>query len=167
MADPKLVDPSKITASGERVNASLDVHPAAPSGPEKVTRERGLAGFRVVAEVLEHRNAELALATGVDDFFRQEGNIIEFRPVSAYGVDRVGTYADAVCPGGRSGHSVFGYQRAEETDCRLNPTRSTTLDLVGRPAARRPPQRLRPCGPVGCRHQSVRRRRNGRGRHGR
>jgi voltage-gated potassium channel Kch len=196
VADPKLVDPSEITASGELVNASLDVHPAAPSGPEKVAamaldehvsevivigyrhhldleradartlltlmafdkvaRERGLAGFRVVAEVLDHRNAELALATGVDDFvvsdelaslligqlserhemsqvfddlFRQEGNIIEFRPVSAYGVDRVGTYQDAVRLGGRTGHSVFGYQRADETDCTLNPTKSTTLDL--------------------------------------
>ncbi len=196
VADPKLVDPTTIGAAGELVNATLDVHPAAPSGPEKVAamaldehvsevivigyrhhldperadartlltlmafdkvaRERGLDGFRVVAEVLDHRNAELALATGVDDFvvsdelaslligqlserhemsqvfddlFRQEGNIIEFRPVSAYGVDRIGSYADAVRLGSRSGHSVFGYQRADEADCTLNPAKSTGLDL--------------------------------------
>ena len=196
VADAKLVDPATIDVGAELVNASVDVHPAAPSGPEKVAaialdehvsevivigyrhhldveradartlltlmafdkvaRERGLDGFRVVAEVLDHRNAPLALATGVDDFvvsdelaslligqlserhemsqvfddlFRQEGNIIEFRPVSAYGVDRVGTYADAVRLASRSAHSVFGYQRASEADATLNPPKSTVLDL--------------------------------------
>lgn len=196
LADPRLVDVAAIAGAVEVTRATVEVHPSAPAGPEKVAalalregvsevivvgyrhhldteqadartlltlmaldkvaHERGLDGYRVVAELLDHRNAPLAQATGVDDFvvsdelaslligqlserhemvqvfedlFRQEGNIIELRPVRTYGSERLVTFEDVVRAASGHRHSAFGYQRAGERDAVLNPAKSERLDL--------------------------------------
>ena len=124
---------------------------------DKVAADHGFDSIRVVAELLDHRNAPLALATGVDDFvvsdelasllmgqlserleltqvfddlFRHEGCVIELRPVDAYGVDRLETFEDVVRAAGVHGHSAFGFQRASDREPTLNPDKSEPLALV-------------------------------------
>lgn len=124
---------------------------------DKVAADHGFDSIRVVAELLDHRNAPLALATGVDDFvvsdelaslligqlserleltqvfddlFRHEGCVIELRPVSAYGTDRLETFEDAVRVAAVHGHSAFGFQRASDREPTLNPDKSEPLALV-------------------------------------
>ena len=125
---------------------------------DKVAADHGFDTIRVVAELLDHRNAPLALATGVDDFvvsdelaslligqlserleltqvfadlFRHEGCVIELRPLSSYGERALATFADVVRVAAVHGHSAFGIQRSTDRDPTLNPDKSAPLDLGG------------------------------------
>ena len=119
-----------------------------PPGPEQV---------RIVAELLDQRNIVLADPVGVDDLivsdalssllmaqlseraelqavfddlFDAEGAVIELRPAAAVAPYGHVTYAEVVAGGAAAGISVFGYRSAATGAVRLNPPKSTVLDLA-------------------------------------
>jgi voltage-gated potassium channel Kch len=119
-----------------------------PPGPEQV---------RIVAELLDQRNIVLADPVGVDDLivsdalssllmaqlseraelqavfddlFDAEGAVVELRPAASVAPYGHVTYAEVVAGGAAVGTSVFGYRSVATGAVRLNPPKSTVLDLA-------------------------------------
>ena len=111
---------------------------------------------RIVAEMLDQRNAPLAEATGVDDFvvsdeltslmlaqlserrelsqvfldlFDREGCSIELRPAPVYGAHTASTFADVVATASGKGASAIGYRLAGSGKVVVNPAKSVPLSL--------------------------------------
>ncbi len=111
---------------------------------------------RIVAEMLDQRNATLAEATGVDDFvvsdeltslmlaqlseraelsqvfadlFDREGCSIELRPTPVYGAHQAATFGDVVVTASSKGDTAIGYRLASTGDVTINPSKSAPLTL--------------------------------------
>lgn len=111
---------------------------------------------RLVAEVLDQRNAKLAQASGVDDFvvsdeltslmlaqlsergelvqvfddlFDHEGCSLELRPAPLYGGASASTFADIVATASTQGVTAIGYQLASTAEVKLNPSKTARLQL--------------------------------------
>ncbi len=111
---------------------------------------------RIVAEMLDQRNAPLAEATGVDDFvvsdeltslmlaqlserrelsqvfldlFDREGCSIELRPAPVYGAQTASTFADVVATASAKGASAIGYRLVDSGKVVVNPAKSAPLSL--------------------------------------
>jgi len=111
---------------------------------------------RMVAELLDPRNAPLASATGADDFivsneltslmlaqlserrelqlvfadlFDRAGCSIELREAVQYGAQHAATFADVVATASTLGQSAIGYRRASTGEVVLNPPKSALLVL--------------------------------------
>jgi len=111
---------------------------------------------RLVAEVLDQRNARLAQASGVDDFvvsdeltslmlaqlsergelaqvfddlFDHEGCSLELRPAPWYGGQTASTFADIVATASAQGVTAIGFQRAATAEVTLNPSKTAPLQL--------------------------------------
>ena len=122
----------------------------------QVRQQAELGPVRIVAEMLDQRNAHLAEATGVDDFvvsdeltslmlaqlseraelhhvfedlFDREGCSIELRSAPAYGAHLAATFADVVATASTMGHSAIGYRRASSGEVVVNPAKSSPLHL--------------------------------------
>lgn len=122
----------------------------------QVIAGRDLPGVRVVAELLDQRHVPLALATGADDFivsdeltsllvaqlserfelhqvfqelFDRDGCTIEMRPVSAYGAQGLGSFAEMVVAAARQNHTALGYRRSVSGEVVVNPPKSAPLQL--------------------------------------
>ena len=112
---------------------------------------------RIVAEMLDQRNAELAEATGADDFvvsdeltslmlaqlseraelsqvfddlFDRDGCSIELRPAPRYGAQHATTFADVVVTASSVGDSAIGYRVAATGAVVVNPKKSAALSLT-------------------------------------
>jgi voltage-gated potassium channel Kch len=111
---------------------------------------------RIVAEMLDQRNAPLAEATGVDDFvvsdeltslmlaqlserqelsqvfldlFDRDGCSIELRAAPIYGAQHATTFADVVATASARGDSAIGYRLASSGQVVVNPAKSAPLAL--------------------------------------
>ena len=115
-----------------------------------------LGPVRIVAEMLDQRNAPLAEATGVDDFvvsdeltslmlaqlserkelsqvfddlFDRTGCSIELRASPLYGAHEAKNFADVVATASSRGDSAIGYRRASSGQVVVNPAKSAPLTL--------------------------------------
>lgn len=122
----------------------------------QVRQHEEVGPVRMVAELLDQRNAPLAEATGVDDFIvsdeltslmlaqlseRQElqqvfadlfdsaGCSIELRAAPVYGADQARRFADVVATASSLGDSAIGYRRAASGVVTVNPPKSAPLQL--------------------------------------
>ncbi|MCU1395842.1 MAG: hypothetical protein JWM34_4270 [Ilumatobacteraceae bacterium] len=122
----------------------------------QVRQAEDVGQVRIVAEMLDQRNAPLAEATGVDDFvvsdeltslmlaqlserqeldqvfadlFDREGCSIELRPASLYGAHLATTFADVVATASSLGQSAIGFRRATSGQVVVNPAKSDPLRL--------------------------------------
>jgi ion channel POLLUX/CASTOR len=122
----------------------------------QVRQQADIGPVRIVAEMLDQRNAHLAEATGVDDFvvsdeltslmlaqlseraelhlvfedlFDREGCSIELRSAPTYGAHLAATFADVVATASTMGHSAIGYRRASSGEVIVNPAKSSPLRL--------------------------------------
>ncbi len=122
----------------------------------QVRQNEDVGPVRIVAEMLDQRNAALAEATGVDDFvvsdeltslmlaqlseraelshvfrdlFDREGCSIELRPSPQYGAHQARTFADVVASASAQGQSAIGYRRAGSGEVVVNPAKSAALTL--------------------------------------
>lgn len=111
---------------------------------------------RILAQVLDQRNVELATATGVDDFivsdalaslmlaqlseraelqavfddlFDPEGAVIELRPAPRFVAEIDVSYAQVVVAGAAQGVSVIGWRRGSTGEVVLNPAKDSTVRL--------------------------------------
>ena len=112
---------------------------------------------RMVAELLDQRNAPLAVATGADDFivsdeltslmlaqlsenpalsqvfvdlFDRTGCSIELREALQYGAHKATCFGDIVLTASSLGQSAIGYRRASSGDVVVNPAKSAALSLT-------------------------------------
>ena len=122
----------------------------------QVRQSDDIGPVRIVAEMLDQRNAALAEATGVDDFvvsdeltslmlaqlseraelgqvfddlFDREGCSIELRPAPLYGAQHAATFADIVVTASAQGDSAIGYRVATTGEVTVNPSKSAPLSL--------------------------------------
>ncbi len=122
----------------------------------QVVQHEDVGPVRMVAELLDQRNAPLAEATGVDDFivsdeltslmlaqlsergelkqvfddlFDSAGCSIELRPAPAYGAHRATRFADVVATASSLGQSAIGYRVAGTGRVVVNPAKSAPLQL--------------------------------------
>ena len=122
----------------------------------QVRQADDLGPVRIVAEMLDQRNAPLAEATGVDDFvvsdeltslmlaqlserrelsqvfddlFDRTGCSIELRVAPLYGAHEATTFADIVATASARGDSAIGYRRASSGQVVVNPAKSAPLIL--------------------------------------
>lgn len=122
----------------------------------QVRQSDDVGPVRIVAEMLDQRNAPLAEATGVDDFvvsdeltslmlaqlserqelsqvfldlFDREGCSIELRPAPIYGAHLATTFADVVVTASARGDSAIGY-RLSSGKVIVNPSKSAPLSLT-------------------------------------
>lgn len=122
----------------------------------QVRQAEDVGPVRIVAEMLDQRNAALAEAAGVDDFvvsdeltslmlaqlseraelgqvfddlFDREGCSIELRPAFAYGAQHAATFADIVVTASSLGDSAIGYRIAETGEVVVNPSKKAPLRL--------------------------------------
>ncbi len=122
----------------------------------QVRQHDDVGPVRIVAEMLDQRNAPLAEATGVDDFvvsdeltslmlaqlserqeldqvfsdlFDRAGCSIELRPAPQYGAQLAANFADIVATASSLGQSAIGYRRAESGQVVVNPSKSEPLRL--------------------------------------
>ncbi len=122
----------------------------------QVVEREGLGDVRIVAELLDQRNAPLAQAIGADDFIvsdeltslmlaqlseRQElsevfadlfdraGSTIELRPAEAYGAHEATDFAAIVAAASSVGHSALGYCR-RSGELVVNPPKDQRLQLA-------------------------------------
>lgn len=121
-------------------------------------RRRGEAPkIRIVAEMLDHRNAPLAVATGVDDYvvsdelaslmvaqlseradlaavfsdlFDRQGCSIQLRPAPEFGGVLATTFADVVATASSLGVSAIGYRVHATGEVVVNPAKSAPLRLT-------------------------------------
>jgi voltage-gated potassium channel Kch/Trk K+ transport system NAD-binding subunit len=111
---------------------------------------------RMVAELLDQRNAPLAEATGADDFivsdeltslmlaqlsehqeliqvfddlFDRSGSSIVLRDAHEYGGHLATCFADVVATAATLGHSAIGYRRRSDGSVVVNPAKSAKLQL--------------------------------------
>lgn len=122
----------------------------------QVRQEASIGPVRIVAELLDQRNAQLAEATGVDDFvvseeltslmlaqlsergelgqvfddlFDRDGCSIELRPSIRYGGPSATCFADIVVTAIDQGASAIGYRIAATGQVVVNPSKSAPLRL--------------------------------------
>ncbi|MCU1397213.1 MAG: hypothetical protein JWN62_322 [Acidimicrobiales bacterium] len=122
----------------------------------QVRQHDDVGPVRIVAEMLDQRNAALAEATGVDDFvvsdeltslmlaqlsergelsqvftdlFDRAGCSIELRKSPLYGGPTAKSFADIVMTASSKGHSAIGYRRASSGQVIVNPPKSDALSL--------------------------------------
>ncbi|MDO8390971.1 MAG: hypothetical protein Q7V57_10810 [Actinomycetota bacterium] len=122
----------------------------------QVRQADDIGPVRIVAEMLDQRNAELAEATGVDDFvvsdeltslmlaqlserselgqvfddlFDREGCSIELRPAPGYGAHLATCFADVVVTASAQGHSAIGYRVVTTGQVVVNPSKRAPLAL--------------------------------------
>lgn len=122
----------------------------------QVRHSEQLGPVRIVAEMLDQRNAPLAEATGVDDFvvsdqltslmlaqlserselnhvfadlFDRAGCSVELRPAPQYGAHAAANFADVVATASAQGHSAIGYRLASSGAVTVNPPKSAALTL--------------------------------------
>ena len=122
----------------------------------QVRQHEDVGPVRIVAEMLDQRNAPLAEATGVDDFvvsdeltslmlaqlserqeldqvfsdlFDRAGCSIELRPAPLYGAHLAANFADIVATASSLGQSAIGYRRADSGQVVVNPAKSEPLRL--------------------------------------
>lgn len=122
----------------------------------QVRQDASVGPVRIVAELLDQRNAPLAEATGVDDFvvseeltslmlaqlsergelgqvfddlFDRDGCSIELRPSIRYGGPSATCFADIVITAIAQGASAIGYRRADTGEVVVNPSKSAPLRL--------------------------------------
>ena len=123
----------------------------------QVRHRENMGPVRIVAEMLDQRNAMLAQATGVDDFvvsdeltslmlaqlsergelnqvftdlFDRDGCSIELRKAPLYGAENATTFADVVVTASSRGHSAIGYRVASSGVVVVNPAKSERLSLT-------------------------------------
>ncbi len=123
----------------------------------QVRQSPDVGPVRIVAEMLDQRNAPLAEATGVDDFvvsdeltslmlaqlserrelsqvfldlFDRDGCSIELRPAPVYGAQRATTFADVVATASSCGASAIGYRLSGNGKVVINPAKSAPLSLT-------------------------------------
>jgi hypothetical protein len=111
---------------------------------------------RIIAQLLDQRNAELATVTGVDDFivsdalaslmlaqlseraeleavfddlFDPEGSVVELRPAHRFVPDAPVTYAEMVAAGAAQGVSVIGWRWGASGEVVLNPPKDRRVHL--------------------------------------
>ena len=112
---------------------------------------------RMVAELLDQRNARLAAATGADDFivsdeltslmlaqlserlelmqvfddlFDRDGCTIELRPATEYGAVGEVHFAEIVAAASSVGHTALGYRLAATGEVVVNPAEAGTVRLA-------------------------------------
>ena len=122
----------------------------------QVRQHDDVGPVRIVAEMLDQRNAALAEATGVDDFvvsdeltslmlaqlseraelsqvfddlFDREGCSIELRKAPLYGAQHARSFADIVATASSKGHSAIGYRTANSGQVVVNPSKSAAVNL--------------------------------------
>jgi ion channel POLLUX/CASTOR len=122
----------------------------------QVRQSEDIGPVRIVAEMLDQRNAPLAEATGVDDFvvsdeltslmlaqlserrelsqvfddlFDRTGCSIELRIAPLYGAHEAKNFADIVATASSRGDSAIGYRRASSGQVIVNPAKSEPLSL--------------------------------------
>ena len=122
----------------------------------QVRQHEDVGTVRIVAEMLDQRNAQLAEATGVDDFvvsdeltslmlaqlserqeldqvfadlFDREGCSIELRPAPLYGAHLASSFADVVKTAATMGQSAIGFRRSTSGQVVVNPSKSEPLHL--------------------------------------
>jgi hypothetical protein len=122
----------------------------------EVRQAENIGRVRIVAEMLDQRNSQLAEATGVDDFvvsdeltslmlaqlseraelgqvfddlFDREGCSIELQPAARYGATHATRFADVVVTAIAEGHSAIGYRRGDTGEVVVNPAKSAPLSL--------------------------------------
>ena len=122
----------------------------------QVRQQEDVGPVRMVAELLDQRNAPLAEATGADDFIvsdeltslmlaqlseRQElsqvfadlfdraGCSIELREAPRYGAHLATRFADVVATASSLGDSAIGFRVAASGEVVVNPSKSTPLSL--------------------------------------
>ena len=122
-----------------------------------VRQHEDVGPVRMVAELLDQRNAPLAVATGADDFivsdeltslmlaqlserhelsqvfvdlFDRTGCSIELREALQYGAHKATSFADVVATASSIGHSAIGYRRTASGDVVINPPKSAPLTLA-------------------------------------
>ncbi len=122
-----------------------------------VRQHEDVGPVRMVAELLDQRNAPLAVATGADDFivsdeltslmlaqlserhelsqvfvdlFDRTGCSIELREARQYGAQQTTTFADVVATASSIGHSAIGYRRTTSGEVVINPPKSAPLTLA-------------------------------------
>ena len=125
-------------------------------GFRQVTQDPSIGAVRIVAEVLDQRNAKLAQASGVDDFivsdeltslmlaqlseraeliqvfedlFDREGCTVELRPAPWYGSGAARNFGDIVATASSLGVSAIGYRSAATGQVVLNPSKSAAFRL--------------------------------------
>lgn len=125
-------------------------------GFRQVKQDPSIGTVRIVAEVLDQRNARLAQASGVDDFivsdeltslmlaqlseraeliqvfddlFDREGCTVELRPAPWYGSGAAQNFGDIVATASSVGVSAIGYRSAASGQVVLNPSKSAALRL--------------------------------------
>ncbi len=123
----------------------------------QVRQTEDVGPVRMVAELLDQRNAPLAQSTGADDFivsdeltslmlaqlsermelihvfddlFDREGCSIELREAPVYGAHMATTFADVVATASAQGHSAIGYRVAATGEVVVNPAKSAALSLL-------------------------------------
>lgn len=122
----------------------------------QVRQTEDVGPVRMVAELLDQRNAPLAEATGADDFivsdeltslmlaqlsergelkqvfddlFDSAGCSIELRPAPAYGAHQAKRFADVVATASSLGQSAIGYRIAATGQVVVNPAKTAPLQL--------------------------------------
>ncbi len=122
----------------------------------QVRQHDDVGPVRIVAEMLDQRNAALAEATGVDDFvvsdeltslmlaqlseraeldqvfkdlFDRAGCSIELRRAALFGAHDAATFADIVVTASAAGASAIGYRVASSGAVVVNPAKSSPLSL--------------------------------------
>lgn len=120
-------------------------------------RDPDASPLRIVAEVLDQRNAPLAQASGADDFivsdeltslmlaqlseraelaqvfddlFDREGSVVEMRPAPWFGGATAGSFGDVVATASTLNASAIGYRLAATGAVVLNPSKSAPLTLT-------------------------------------
>ena len=123
----------------------------------QVRQAEDVGQVRIVAEMLDQRNAPLAEATGVDDFvvsdeltslmlaqlseradlglifddlFDRAGSSIDLRPAATFGAHLATTFADIVVTASTLGASAIGYRLAATGEVVVNPAKSAPLALT-------------------------------------
>ncbi|MCU1396195.1 MAG: TrkA-N domain protein [Ilumatobacteraceae bacterium] len=123
----------------------------------QVRQTEDVGPVRMVAELLDQRNARLAQASGADDFivsdeltslmlaqlsergeliqvfndlFDKAGCSIELRPAPLYGAHLATTFADVVTTASSLGQSAIGYRRTGTGEVVTNPAKSAPLQLT-------------------------------------
>ena len=122
----------------------------------QVRQSEDVGPVRMVAELLDQRNAPLAVATGADDFivsdeltslmlaqlserrelhqvfvdlFDRDGCSIELREAMQYGAHKARTFADVVVTASSMGHTAIGFRRAATGEVVINPAKSAPMTL--------------------------------------
>ncbi len=124
----------------------------------QVRQSEAVGPVRMVAELLDQRNAQLAAATGADDFivsdeltslmlaqlserrelievfddlFDRDGCTIELRPALDYGAVGGVSFAEVVAAASQIGHSAIGYRLTSSGAVVINPAKQARIELSG------------------------------------